>query len=124
MAYNEHYVKNCATVQVIDVIECCPFTLGSLLKYMTRYGSKDDVQQELSKIHDYLRRILDKDLYAEIEMVSWWSSNKKFVKLFADVFKAHGFDNLEYDGTLFDFLWSVQTALKEECFLYNGCQCS
>lgn len=119
MAYNEHYIKNCATIQIIDVIDTCPFILGSLLKYMTRYGSKDDAQQELSKIQDYLNHCLAKS--DSVEMLSWWNCNKKLVTFFEDVFEEHGFCNLEYEGTLYGFLHSVTKALKDECFLYYGC---
>lgn len=119
MAYNEHYVQNCATIQIIDVIDTCPFILGSLLKYMTRYGYKDDVQQELSKINDYLNRCLAKS--DSVEMLSWWSCNKKLVSFFEDVFESHGFCDLEYEGDLYNFLYSVQKPLKAEFLLHNGC---
>lgn len=110
MAYNEHYVKNCATVQIIDVIDCCPFILGSLLKYMVRYGSKDDEQQELYKINDYLNRSLSKK--DDVEMFSWWNLNKRFVALFRDVFESHGFEGLDYENTLHHFLSSIRVALQ------------
>lgn len=119
MAYNEHYVKNCATIQIIDVIEVCPFILGSLLKYMTRYGSKDDVNQELSKIYDYLNRCLIRE--DDIELISWWQNNKKLVAFFEDIFEDHGFIDLNYKGSLLAFLESIKTCIKDEFRLHNGC---
>lgn len=38
----EHYSKNSVNVEIIDVIHSAPFCLGNLLKYMVRFGDKDD----------------------------------------------------------------------------------
>lgn len=119
MTYNDHYVKNCATIQIIDVIEVCPFILGSLLKYMTRYGSKDDVNQELSKIDDYLILCLLRE--DDIELISWWQNNKKLVAFFEDIFEDHGFTDLNYKGSLSAFLESIKTCLNDEFRLHNVC---
>lgn len=38
----EHYSKNSVNIEIIDIVHDAPFTLGNLLKYMVRFGDKDD----------------------------------------------------------------------------------
>lgn len=84
----EHYSKNSVNLEIIDVIHDAPFTLGNLLKYMVRFGDKDDPKKQLQKIQYYLSYCSASDYFA---CRKWWEQNWKLIQLFQDLLEKKGF---------------------------------
>ena len=84
----EHYSKNSVNVEIIDVIHDAPFSLGNLLKYMVRFGDKDDPKKQMQKIQYYLTYCSTTDYYA---CKKWWEQNWKLIQLFEDLLENKGF---------------------------------
>ena len=84
----EHYSKNSVNLEIIDVIHDAPFTLGNLLKYMVRFGDKDDKKKQLQKIEYYLTYCSSVDYFV---CKKWWEQNWKMIQLFQSVFEHKGF---------------------------------
>lgn len=86
----EHYSKNSVKVEIIDVIHDAPFTLGSLLKYMVRFGDKDDPKKQMQKIQYYLKYCSTTDYFP---CKKWWSQkpNWKLIQLFQELLENKGF---------------------------------
>lgn len=95
---NDHYQKNSVNIEIIDVIYDAPFSIGNVLKYMIRYGDKDEKGKELEKITYYLN-LCKKNLEEEPAAIyNWWSDNWKLVKVFSPILKRKGF----YFSTILD----------------------
>lgn len=84
----EHYSKNSVNLEIIDVIHDAPFTLGNLLKYMVRFGDKDDKKKQLQKIEYYLTYCSSVDYFV---CKKWWEQNWKLIQLFQDLLEKKGF---------------------------------
>ena len=84
----EHYSKNSVNVEIIDIIHDAPFSLGNLLKYMVRFGDKDDPKKQLQKIQYYQTYCATTDYFA---CKKWWEQNWKLVQLFEDLLENKGF---------------------------------
>lgn len=84
----EHYNKNSVNVEIIDVIHDAPFSLGNLLKYMVRFGDKDDPKKQLQKIQYYQTYCSTTDYFA---CKKWWEQNWKLIQLFEDLLENKGF---------------------------------
>jgi hypothetical protein len=59
----DYYSTEEDELDVIDVIEIfkLDFTLGNVLKYIVRYGKKNEGTQDLEKAMEYLQRRIDFD---------------------------------------------------------------
>lgn len=84
----EHYSKNSVNVEIIDIIHDAPFSLGNLLKYMVRFGDKDDPKKQLQKIQYYQTYCATTDYFA---CKKWWEQNWKLIQLFEDLLENKGF---------------------------------
>lgn len=84
----EHYSKNSVNVEIIDIIHDAPFSLGNLLKYMVRFGDKDDPKKQLQKIQYYLTYCSTIDYFT---CKKWWEQNWKLIQLFEDLLENKGF---------------------------------
>lgn len=84
----EHYSKNSVNLEIIDVIHDAPFTLGNLLKYMVRFGDKDDPKKQLQKIEYYLSYCAAADYFS---CKKWWEQNWKLIQFFQDLLESKGF---------------------------------
>ena len=84
----EHYSKNSVNVEIIDVVHDAPFTLGNLLKYMVRFGDKDDPKKQLQKIEYYLSYCATSDYFV---CKKWWEQNWKLIQLFQDLLESKNF---------------------------------
>lgn len=84
----EHYSKNSVNLEIIDVIHDAPFTLGNLLKYMVRFGDKDDKKKQLQKIEYYLTYCASADYFV---CKKWWEQNWKLIQLFQDLLEKKEF---------------------------------
>ena len=84
----EHYSKNSVNLEIIDVIHDAPFTLGNLLKYMVRFGDKDDKKKQLQKIEYYLTYCSSVDYFV---CKKWWEQNWKLIQFFQDLLETKGF---------------------------------
>ena len=84
----EHYSKNSVNVEIIDIIHDAPFSLGNLLKYMVRFGDKDDPKKQLQKLQYYREYCSATDYFA---CRKWWEQNWKLLQLFQDLLEAKGF---------------------------------
>ena len=84
----EHYSKNSVNVEIIDVVHDAPFTLGNLLKYMVRFGDKDDKKKQLQKIEYYLTYCATDDYFV---CKKWWEQNWKMLQLFQELLMYKGF---------------------------------
>lgn len=84
----EHYSKNSVNIEIIDVIHSAPFCLGNLLKYMVRFGDKDDPKKQLQKIQYYLTYCTTTDYFV---CKKWWEQNWKLLQLFQELLENKGF---------------------------------
>lgn len=91
----EHYSKNSVNVEIIDIVHDAPFTLGNLLKYMVRFGDKDDPKKQLQKIQYYLTYCSTEDYFV---CKKWWEQNWKLLQLFQDLLEHKGFIIVEDYG--------------------------
>lgn len=86
----EHYSKNSVNVEIIDVIHDAPFTLGNLLKYMVRFGDKDDPKKQLQKIQYYRNYCMITDYFV---CRKWWQQKQhwRLIQLFQDLLERKEF---------------------------------
>lgn len=84
----EHYSKNSVNIEIIDIVHDAPFTLGNLLKYMVRFGDKDDPKKQLQKLQYYREYCSSTDYFA---CRKWWEQNWKLLQLFQDLLEHKGF---------------------------------
>lgn len=89
----EHYSKNSVNIEIIDIIHSAPFCLGNLLKYMVRFGDKDDPKKQLQKIQYYLTYCNTTDYFV---CKKWWEQNWKLLQFFQDLLEHKGFIIVEY----------------------------